>query len=144
MIKGDPRTGEGLLDRRRNARGVPVGGDWNRAAIIELREGGAYVLGDRVRITPLGDLAVLDVPPDRRLRLHVLRLRRAGAAHVPAAAHCRMHPSVDRTVEKEEKEEGYVQEIEEEEEEATSTACRLSWIGTEKGDWRGLQSWLLL
>lgn len=81
VIKGDPCTGESLLDQGRNASGVSVGGDRDRAAVIKLREGGAYVLGDRVSIAPLRDLTVLDVPPHRRLGLHVLRLGLAAAVH---------------------------------------------------------------
>lgn len=128
MIKGDPGTGESLLNRGRNARGVSVGGDRDGAAVIELREGGAYVLGNRVRITPLRDLTVLDIPPHRRLRHHVLRLSRA-------AVHCQPDPAANRTTEQE----GVGTE---DKEQATTTCGARTGMGDYRVDWLYRGEWI--
>lgn len=75
VIEGDSGTGERVLYRCWDARGVAVGGDGDGAAVVHANEGGTDVLRDRVRIRTLGDVAVLDVPPHRCLRRRVLRLR---------------------------------------------------------------------
>lgn len=87
VVESDAGAGERLLDSGGDARGVAVGGDGHGPTVVELGEGGADVLGDGVGIAALGHLAVLDVPPHRRLRPHVLRLRQATPAVAATAAH---------------------------------------------------------
>lgn len=75
MVKRDAGGRQGLLDRRRDASGVPVSQYRDRTAVVHVDERGTDVPGDRVGVGTLGDLAVLDVPPSRRLGLNVLLLR---------------------------------------------------------------------
>lgn len=79
MVEGDSSARKRVLYRGRDASGITIGGDGNRPRIVHLRKGGAYVLSDGVRIANFGDMTVLYVPPHRRLRRHVLRLRPASA-----------------------------------------------------------------
>lgn len=74
MIQGDASTGKSLLNRIGNAISVSISGNGNRAAIVDLNEGGTDVLCDGVRIAALRDLTVLDVPPYRSLSPDVLGL----------------------------------------------------------------------
>jgi len=85
VVEGDAGAGERVLDGGRDAVGVAVGGDGEGPAVVHLHERRAYVLRDRVRVAPLWHRAVLYVPPHRRLRPHVLRLRhrRRRSAHIP-------------------------------------------------------------
>jgi hypothetical protein len=76
MVEGDAGAGEGVLHEVGDAAGVPVGGDGDGAGVARGGEGGAHVLGDAVRVAAAGDVAVLDVPPDRGLRDRVLPHRR--------------------------------------------------------------------
>lgn len=87
MVESDAGAGEGVLDGGGDPVGVAVGGDGDGAPVSGLGEGGADVLGDRVGVGSLGDAAVLDVPPDRRLRRRALghRRRRLGPAIAAAA-----------------------------------------------------------
>ena len=86
MVEGDAGAGERMLDGGSDASGVPVSRDGNGAAIIHPNEGGAYVLRDGVGIAPFRHLAVLYVPPNRRLGQRVLclrkRHRRSASAHL--------------------------------------------------------------
>lgn len=75
VVKGDPSAGERLLHGRRDIARVAEGGDGHGATVTHCCQGRAYVLGDQVRITSPGNLAVLDVPPHRRLRRSVLPVR---------------------------------------------------------------------
>lgn len=75
MVKGDAGAGEGLLDGGGDAGGVSVGGNGDGTTVVDLDQGGTDVLRYGVRLAALGDLAVLYVPPHRRLRPRVLRLR---------------------------------------------------------------------
>lgn len=83
MIESNASTGERVLHRRGDPIGVAVGGDRDGTTVVHLDQGGADVLRYRVRITVLRHLAVLYVPPHRRLRSHVLSLRsrRHGRRH---------------------------------------------------------------
>jgi hypothetical protein len=85
VVEGDAGARERVLDGGRDALGVAVGGDGDGPAVVHLRERRAYVLGDRVRVAPFRHLAVLYVPPHRRLRPYVLRLRhrRRRSVHIP-------------------------------------------------------------
>jgi hypothetical protein len=85
VVEGDAGAGERVLDGGRDAVGVAVGGDGEGPAVVHLHERRAYVLRDRVRVAPLWRRAVLYVPPHRRLRPHVLRLRhrRRRSVHIP-------------------------------------------------------------
>ena len=85
MIECDAGARESLLNRRGDAVGVAVGGDGNGPTIVELDQCGAYVLGDYVGFAPSGYLAVLYVPPSRRLRRAVLPFRRPTTTSTSAA-----------------------------------------------------------
>lgn len=74
MIQSDASTRKSLLNRIRNAIGIPISGNGDRATIVDFDEGRTDVLGDGVRITSLRDLTVLDVPPNRSLSPDVLGL----------------------------------------------------------------------
>lgn len=74
MVESDAGAGEGVLGGGGNAVGVAVGGDGGGATVIHFIEGGTYVFGDVMGIAASRHLAVLYVPPHRRLRLAV-RLR---------------------------------------------------------------------
>lgn len=80
MVEGDSGAGEGVLDGGGDLVGVAVGGDGDRTHVVHVRQRRAYVLRDQVRIAPLRHLAVLDIPPHRRLRLSVLPLPRYPAS----------------------------------------------------------------
>lgn len=75
VVKGDASAGERLQHGRRYIVRVAEGGDGHGATVTHCCQGRAYVLGDQVRITNPGNLAVLDVPPHRRLRRRVLPVR---------------------------------------------------------------------
>lgn len=74
MVEGDASAGEGVLDAGKDLVGVAVGGDGDRASVIQVRQRRAYILRNDVGVEPLRHMAVLDVPPDRSLRLSVLPL----------------------------------------------------------------------
>ena len=89
MIESNPSTGERVLYRRGDSIGVAVGGDGDGTTVVHLDRGGADVLRYRVRVTVIRHLAVLYVPPHRRLRSHILLIRsrrhrrRHGGGHGP-------------------------------------------------------------
>lgn len=89
MIEGDAGAGERVLDRRGDAIGVAVGGDGDGAAVVHLHQRRAYILSDGVDVADLGHLAILYVPPHRRLRRHVLLLRHVRRPSVHISPHCR-------------------------------------------------------
>lgn len=76
MIESDAGAGERLLHRSRDAICISIGRDGDWTTVVQLGQRGTDVLSDGVWIAALGDLAVLDVPPHRRLYRHVLRLGR--------------------------------------------------------------------
>lgn len=75
MVEGDSSAGECVLYRSGDAGGVAVGGDGDGAAVVHADECRADVLSDGVGIAAFRNMAVLDVPPHRRLGRRVLRLR---------------------------------------------------------------------
>lgn len=75
MVESDAGTGESLLNRRRDASCIAVGGYRDGPTVIHLDESGGYVLSNGVCITPPGHLTVLYVPPHRSFRVCVLRFR---------------------------------------------------------------------
>lgn len=89
MIESNASTGERVLHRRGDPIGVAVGGDRDGTTVVHLDQGGADVLRYRVRVTVIRHLAVLYVPPHRRLRSHILLIRsrrhrrRHGGGHGP-------------------------------------------------------------
>lgn len=96
MVEGDAGARKGLLNRGGDAIGVAIGGDGDGATVVDFDESGAYVLGDGVRVASLWHLTVLYVPPHRRLRPYVLRLRQA---HLPRqspapTSHISTHASI--------------------------------------------------
>ncbi|KAK9230260.1 hypothetical protein WN944_023227 [Citrus x changshan-huyou] len=72
-----------------NTDGIDPGGDGDGTTVVHLDRGGADVLRYRVRVTVIRHLAVLYVPPHRRLRSHILLIRsrrhrrRHGGGHGP-------------------------------------------------------------
>ena len=76
MVEGDAGAGESVLDVVGYLVGVSVRGDGDGASVAGGGEGGAHVLDDELRVAAAGDAAVLDVPPNRRLRHRVLPHRR--------------------------------------------------------------------
>lgn len=72
MVEADPGAREALDDGGRNVVGVAVSPDVEGTPIVHLLQGHADVACDGVGIATLGDMAVLDVPPNRRLRHRIL------------------------------------------------------------------------
>ena len=76
VIESDAGAGERLLHESRDPISIAVGRDRDWTTLVQFGQRGTDVPSDGMRIAALGDLAVLDVPPHRRLRRHVLLLRR--------------------------------------------------------------------
>lgn len=76
VIERDAGAVERLLDGGGDPGGVSVSGDGDGPTIVHLDERGANILRDGVGVAHLGHVTILYVPPHRRLRLHVLLLRR--------------------------------------------------------------------
>lgn len=74
VIESDAGAGERLLHRRRDAIRVAVGRDRDWTTVVQFGKRGTDIPSDGMWIAALRDLTVLDVPPHRRLRRHVLRL----------------------------------------------------------------------
>lgn len=75
MIEGYAGAREGMGDMSRDGVDVAEGGDGEGPAVAHLLQGGGNVAGDGVGVTPSWDMAVLYVPPYRRLG-HGVRRRR--------------------------------------------------------------------
>lgn len=74
MIEGNAGARKGMRNMRRDGIDVAEGGDGEGTAVARLLQGGEDA-GDGVGVTPSWDMAVLYVPPYRRLR-HGVRRRR--------------------------------------------------------------------
>lgn len=77
MVEGNPGARKGMGDMRRDGIDVAEGGDGEGPAVAHLLQGCGDVAGDDVGVTTSWDMAVLYVPPYRRLR-HGVRRRRLG------------------------------------------------------------------
>lgn len=75
MIEGNAGAREGMGDISRDGVDVAEGGDGEGPAVAHLLQGGGDVAGDGVGVTPSWYMAVLYVPPYRRLG-HGVRRRR--------------------------------------------------------------------